>query len=368
MVGLLLSARPVELQALDRTFEAVETLLPENFAAHRDHLLSELALSGWREGRGLGDARVAGTWRRRIARLFLLAGDGVLTSELGLLLERADRVLGIPRSSRRTRVPDSQLRDPELVLALLQQLTRRLETAPKEALAEAEGFYEALGSHTPADASDDREYFLGEFALLAATSCRMLFRRDDAHRWLARAEATCIATVGTEAQACRFAFQKIALRIEERQHEEVLEFAPKWAQTARNLGLAEEEIKFLFLNAAAMREVGRLDESASVLQDIVERSCRIANHSFEALAECNLVDCRRSQGDLPGAISHAERAIALLVLVGDVHLMKHRWLLGGVLREQGRLLDALAAYRGLRKKQEEALAKEQRPAGSTSPA
>jgi tetratricopeptide (TPR) repeat protein len=285
-----------------------------------------------------------------------------------VLLERAGSLLEIPRSSRRTRMPDSQLRDPELIIALLQQLRQRLETGPKEVLAEAEAFYESLGSHAPADTFDDREYFLGEFALLAATASRVLFRRDDAHRWLARAEASCIATVGAEAQACRFAFQKIALRIEERQYEEVLELAPKWAQTAKNLGLSEEEIKFLFLHGAALREVDRLEEAASVFQDIGERSRHVAKPDFEALAECNLVECRRSQAHLERAIAHAERAIALLVLVGDVHLARDRWLLGGVLREQGRLSDALAAYRALRKEEEDFLRKAERPDESIRPA
>jgi tetratricopeptide (TPR) repeat protein len=368
MVGLLTSLKPAEIPALDRTFDALETLLPESFAAHRDHLLSELALFGWREARARGEDRLAGAWRRRAGRLLLQASDGVLTSELGVLRERADSLLDIPRSSRRTRLPETHLRDPELLIALLQQLTRRLETAPKEALADAESFYETLGRQSPTDSSDDREYFLGEFALLAATACRVLFRRDDAHRWLARAEASCIATVGAETQACRFAFQKIALRIEERQHDEVLELAPKWAQTAKNLGLAEEVTKFLFLHAAALREVGRIEDAATGFQDISEHSRRTAKPSFEALAECNLVECRRSQGDLARAISHAEKAIALLVLVGDVHLAKHRWLLGGVLREQGRLSDALATYRGLRKEQQESLAREEPPAGSNRPA
>ena len=219
---------------------------------------------------------------------------------------------------------------------------------------EAEFFYRYLESKSQIGLYDEREYFLGELALLAGTACRFLFRRDEATRWFERAEARFVLTANGSTNVARLAYQRLALRAEERSFEEILELAPVWFETFNRLELPEEALKCRFLEVAALGEVGRTADAIAVLQDICQRAEALGNTGLLAQATNNLAQFYRIAGDLKEALACAAKALPLLQQLNNrVVLSKLQWSVGDIFREQGKPGEAVEAYRAALKESEE---------------
>jgi tetratricopeptide (TPR) repeat protein len=259
----------------------------------------------------------------------------------------AERALAVSSAERAERAAELQLEDPELLLALCDILRGRLETAPGPVREESEFFYGFLETpRRPIGAFDEREYFLGELALLAGTACRFLFYRDEARRWLDRAEVNLVMTANCSAHVARLSYQRLALAAEERRFEDVLEFGPRWSENFQNLGLPEEALKCRFLEAASLRELGRMAEAIEVYRDICREAERIESVRLLGQAANGLAQLYRVVGDLNEAMTYARKALPLLQeLDNRINLAKLRWCVGDILREQGKKSEALQAYR-----------------------
>jgi tetratricopeptide (TPR) repeat protein len=259
----------------------------------------------------------------------------------------ADRALATPIAERTIRARELRLEHPEVLLCLCEALTRRIETAPAAVAEDADFFYRFLDlPHRKIGEFDEREYFLGELALLAGGANRILFHREDARRWLDRAEANFVRAANASVHFARVAYQRLALAIEERRFEEVLELAPIWSEYYRKLGLIEEALKARFLEGLSRRELGRFSEAVQVFCDILEEAESFGNVRLQAQAANNLAQLYRLLGNPEQALASARRALPLLrSLDSRVHLTKLRWCVGDILREQGKLGEAIEAYR-----------------------
>jgi tetratricopeptide (TPR) repeat protein len=267
----------------------------------------------------------------------------------------AVRILQLPVSDRAATKERATLEHPETLLAICEMLRSKMETTPAVVQAESEFFYRFLESPSrPIGYFDEREYFLGEFALMAGAACRFQFRRDEARAWFDRAEAYLALAAGTSANVCRIAYQRLALALEERRLDEVLDLAPTWSKNAVRLGLVEEGIKFLFLKGGALRELDRIEEAIETFSEISTRASESGNVRLLAQAENGLAQFERVQGRLDQAMSHAQKALPLLTSLNSrVQLAKLRWCVGDILREQGNLAEAIDAYRDARNESEE---------------
>jgi tetratricopeptide (TPR) repeat protein len=262
----------------------------------------------------------------------------------------ARALLAIPQPERLKRPSELNLEDPEVLLSVTQQLTPRIEAAPSDIRDEAEFFFRFLESpQRPIGDFDERDYFLGEFALMAGTCSRLLFRRDEARAWLDRAEAFFVQCAGASSLSVRVAYQRLALAIEERKFEQIFELAPLWAQSAARLGMFEEGLKCRLLVALALIERDRLDDAVEQLEEIRRDSASTGVLRLEALSITNLAQIYRSLGRLEDAMAAARTALPLLVrLDHQIGLMKLRWYMGDVLRDQGNPTEALETYRASR--------------------
>ena len=111
-----------------------------------------------------------------------------LSTEEGRLA--AERVLSTPIEERSRLALTLRIDEPETLLAICGRLRANLESAPQTSRDDAEYLYNFVEKpRRPIGLFDEREYFLGELALIAGTACRILARREDAWRWFDRSEA-----------------------------------------------------------------------------------------------------------------------------------------------------------------------------------
>jgi tetratricopeptide (TPR) repeat protein len=259
----------------------------------------------------------------------------------------AERVLTMPISERAEKPTGLCLDDSELLLSVCEVLRSRLETSPANVLEEADFFYRFLDKpKRKVGLFDEREYYLGELALIAGTACRLLFHRDEARRWFDRSEPSFSLAANGLAHIARLAYQRLALAMEERHLEDVLERAPLWIETFESMGLVEDALKCRFLEGAALREMGDVPGAIRVFADICRRAEEQRDVRLTAEASNNLAQFYRVLGNLDEAMVYARKALPLLKQLDNrVGLVKLRWGVGSILREQGKPGEAVTAYR-----------------------
>lgn len=263
----------------------------------------------------------------------------------------AQRALSIPISDRAEKAAELHLEDPEQLLSLCELLHERLEASPSVVAADSRFFYNYIHSPERSIGSfDERDYYLGEFALLAGASLRILGSRAEARRWLERSEASFVLVTNASAHFARLAYQRLALRLEERNFEEVLELAEIWCENFIKLGLPDDALKCRFLEAIAWKETERYDDASRTFREIIDTARTIGNVRLAAIAAENLFQIYAFLGDTPKAIAAARETIpALRRLDNRVGLAKLQLGLGYLLRSQGNLGAAIDTYREAQK-------------------
>jgi tetratricopeptide (TPR) repeat protein len=222
-----------------------------------------------------------------------------------------------------------------------------MDTSPVLIREEAEFFHRfLLQPRRDIGLFDEREYFLGEMALIAGTACRQLSRWDEARLWFDRAESGFRHTANSVCELSRLAYQRLALRLEERQLDAVLEMAPPLAEAFRDLRMPEEVLKCRFLEGLALMESGLLSESIQVFNEICRDAAELRNEKLLASSYANLTHVYGMMGDTANAIAASEKAIPVLMRIDDrIALAKVRWGLATLLRETGQIGASLQAYR-----------------------
>lgn len=268
-----------------------------------------------------------------------------ISSEEGIAA--AHEALALPAASREARAASLRLEDPEVLLGVCGILRGELETSPEDVAREAEFFYRFLERpRRTIGVLDEREFFLGETALVAGTACRLLSRREDARRWFDRSEAWFRHTVNSVADWARLSYQRLALRVEEREFEEVLELVPLLVESFEKLEMGEEALKCRFLEGIVLMECDQPSRALETFRRIRAGARAMGNDQLLATALTNLAQ-------LHGALGEAEEALdasrhALLVwrrLNNRVGVAKVHWGMGDLLRVKGQAGSAIEAYR-----------------------
>ena len=318
-------------------FEFISALdWPSDQFGGREDLLSRFAFLSWRRARQ--SENPAQEWRW--ADIYRSVGENPL------ICENLQRILATPISSRQD-VEVSALNDPEVLFDLCQLLRGRYETSPATIQAEAEFFYRYLSlPGRRAGSPDEREYFLGEFAMIAGTACRFLFRRDEAHRWFSRAQTSFELAKNSSANVARLAYQRLALSVEERNLDEILELAPIWTQNLVGLGLVEDSLKCRFLEALAFWETGELQKAVGLFEGIRSDAASLGKDKLQAQAANNAAMVYALLGDQEKALSRSGEALPIFRALNDrVGMMKVQWGIGNLTRQRGKRLEAVEAFR-----------------------
>jgi tetratricopeptide (TPR) repeat protein len=301
---------------------------------------------------------------RVIAYLRLLSWPGGCLGEHEEMLDRIGRALRRPETesgvakarelfTRLSRekldlgLRDSRLRDPEVLVSLLQMMTQRSEADPAGIRGTAEYLYKFLSVPVrPLGVMDEREYFLGELAMIAGGACRFLFRKDEARQWFDLAEANFRLTVRVQADLLRLAYQRLALRLEERAYEEIRELTPPLRESFRRLGMTSDATKCRFLEGIATQELGDLAGAIEIFEEVSKESQSAGEKRLYAIAENNLFMLHSNLGDEERALACSSRALKGLSELGNrAHLAKLQWYVGTLHRSMQRPEQAIRAYR-----------------------
>lgn len=259
----------------------------------------------------------------------------------------ARQILSVPVGDRLARAAELELEKPENLLALCAYLHEQHYTSPESARQEAEFLYRFLEMpRRTIGLFDERDYFLGELALIAGTACRQVSRRQEAWVWFDRAELAFRHTANAPADLSRLAYQRLALRIEERQFDVVFELAPALRESFEVTNMPEEALKCRFLEGIALVETGRLNEAIPVFEQIASQAEEIGSERLLASAYANLTHYQGMRGDSKEAIAWSEKAIPILQRLDDrVGLAKTQWGLANLLRKTNRTEAAVETYR-----------------------
>lgn len=303
----------------------------------RDELLCSCAFAGWRSARQLRESGLAAVWLKRL-------GEGVSrNSGTGI---RMDQFLEDVRSVDEGE-SSTHLENPDTFLTLATSLWRQLDTSPSKVRDKAELLYRLIGkAERQVGLSEEHDYLFGEMALIAGTACRQLSRRDEARLWFDRAEAGFRHTVSAPAELSRLAYQRLAVRLEERQLETVLELVPSLRGSFEKLSMSEDGLKCWFLEGLALMESGRIADAVTVFQQAARTADELGSDKLLALAYTNLTQLHGILGNTEEAMDASERAIPILRRIEDrVGLAKVQWGIANLLREQGQIPAAIETYR-----------------------
>jgi tetratricopeptide (TPR) repeat protein len=296
---------------------------PESGFGEKQELLNDCSLWAWRLARLADKPSLAQEWAGRLE-------PGPVSTAEGAHDFRAD-----PSSA------------PTILLAILGHLRRNWETSPSVIRHDAESIYRYIESpRRPIGLFDDREYFLGEAALIAATCSRFLSLREEADRWLDRAEAAFRQAVNAVADRARVSYQRLALRTEERRFDEVLELLPSLIENFEKLEMPEDAVKCRFIQGLALMEMGEPTEAVAVFRDIARVAQSIHSDRLLASAYVNLTQLHGMLGEADEAIEASRKAIPLLRgLDNRIDIAKTQWGIGVLLRTKGDILGSIQAIR-----------------------
>lgn len=287
---------------------------------------------------------------------FPIPSTGVSSSDAK---QYAEDFLACKAEDRVARYAEFHLDQAETLLAICQLLDQRIDSGPGPVLEATKQIYaylqqlpEGLGTFL----FDEREYYLGELALIAGACSRHLTLRSECREWLDRSAAWFLLTANSAGDSARVSYQRLALYMEERNLAAVLNLVVPLTECFRRTGARELALKCQFVEAAALRESGKTGEAADSFEKVCIAareigSARVLGPVFVALTQI-YSDLERTED----AVRMIGEADLFLRSNGDrVSLAKLHSSVGLLLRKQNRPLDAVKAFRTA---QEELLAME----------
>lgn len=225
----------------------------------------------------------------------------------------AQSFLAVPAGERSKEHRERFLGSPETLLAICAYLGRHRDSAPAAVAGDASDVYHWIARGGCALwLFDERDYFLGETALLAGIATRHLGKREEAFLWLDRAEAGFRHTMNPAPGLASVAYARLALRFEMGRYQDVLELAPSLEASFSKLRMDPEVAKCRLLLATTLKMVG---EHAKALELLTSFTKAPALHDEPALRSRILAevgDLHQLQGDFGLAVAEFQEALSLL--------------------------------------------------------
>src|SRR6202162_125635 len=259
----------------------------------------------------------------------------------------ARQYLSTPEENRSVEFFEETFSNCDVLFSVCQILRDMIESDPAASVTEASVLYRwSTNPTSEVGLFDEREYMLGETALIAAKGSRLLGKFTDAERWLDRSEAAFRHTVNPAPSLAGIAFERLALRFASGRFEETLELLPSLKSSFNKLGMDIENAKAQFLEAVTLRALGRVDEHFAVLQGLEQAPAVRDCPSLHGQVLVHIGNHEAVLGQFEAAARTYEKALPI-VMRGNrpAALCELKWSIGNAYRGQGSLRRAIESYR-----------------------
>ncbi|MGH9368662.1 MAG: hypothetical protein ACRD3M_13420, partial [Thermoanaerobaculia bacterium] len=238
------------------------------------------------------------------------------------------------------------LSDPDVLLSIFSQLRSMGDASPRSVAVEAIGIYQWLLERDSLGFFDERDYFLGEAALLAGSALRLLGRRDAAELWLDRADAAFRHVVNPGPALANIAYARLTLYYDCGHYERALELLPSLTQSFEKLCMEREALKCRFLEAMALKNSSKTGAARRKLEAMADDPAVARDNGIHGLVLLNLGDLSTQSGQSHEALLLYQRALPVLQASKQRFAVAHlKGLIGETLRANGNLPDAVESFR-----------------------
>lgn len=237
--------------------------------------------------------------------------------------------------------------DPDVLIAICNALREKTNVEPSYTLDESSSLFEILlKADDPVGLFDEREYVLGDLALLSAKTSRLMGRRQDTEQWLDRADSFFRQTVNPAPHLSNVAYDRLALRYEIRDFSHVLEYTLPLSKTFERLGMDVEAAKTLYLRAATLKLVGRWDEAFGIAMALKESAAIQEQPGLLGQVWMEIGQYHAFVEDYASASSAYQQALPLIRRANHpIAMFSLKLSLGESLRDQNLLDQALAFFK-----------------------
>jgi tetratricopeptide (TPR) repeat protein len=261
--------------------------------------------------------------------------------------------LGIAEEYLRTSAEDRSdalrervLSNPDVLMAVLGELGRLRDSGPKAVLEETETIYVWLRAASAIGVFDERDYFLGEAAHLAGVASRHLGHREDANRWLDRAESHFRHTLNPGPSLANVGYVRLSLAFESGRYDDLLELIPSIRRTFERLRMSEESAKCLLLEGMTLKKVGRTADALGLLLPIRDWEAASVTSALKGRIVSEIGDLCQLENRVDDAMSAYQEALGIL---GNTTVSQARadlkMFVGEAYRTRGSFEVALEAFR-----------------------
>jgi tetratricopeptide (TPR) repeat protein len=236
--------------------------------------------------------------------------------------------------------------NPDFLVSACKLLRDATDVTPQVVAQHAAALYERISESASVGLFDERDYFLGESALIAGRAFRHLGQRDEAERWLDRAEACFRHTLNPGPSLANVTYARLALKYEMRRYQEVVELVPSLARSYERLGMPVDASKARFLLAASLKLVGRHEQAYGLLEQIRADQAVKTEPGLLGQVLVEMGEYCATKSDFAAATTNFQEALPLLKTANrPLALANLKFVLGEAFRQQGNLTDAHGAFK-----------------------
>ena len=242
---------------------------------------------------------------------------------------------------------DRHLADPDVLSSICKLLNEAVNSEPKLVADRGSSVYRWLEAREEGCGFfDEREYFLGESARLAASAFRLLGDLDEAESWLQRAEAGFRHTVNPGPPMAQIGYLRLALAYDKSRFKEVLEILPSLLKSFEKFGMRGEAAKARFLEAVTLKQCSRNNEAFDRFVKLSEALIDEKEPALLGQVFTELGIYQGLEGRYDEAIGSYQKACSLLSSAGRSYAVAAlKMAVGETLANQGSLSSAAEAYR-----------------------
>jgi tetratricopeptide (TPR) repeat protein len=300
--------------------------------AEREELLTWLSFAAWSQCLRYRSYEEMQSWERKCA-------------EHVLAMESVRGFFDLPLGRRSKSLCDRFLGDPAVLLALCHRLSDERNRSPVRVASEAAWALGWLAAHDTSLLSSELSYITGEIALSAASATRHLGKLAESRAWIEHAERAIAACEDTARFLSKVEFARLSIMYDRVEMFRVISRAPGVIAKLARLGPSRELSRCRFMEASALKNVGRKAEAQERLEALLRSESPSTDPLLFGLALVSLGEVEASQQDYEQGINHIKSALPCLAMSATPWALAHLTAaLGEVLRDRGNVAEAIESF------------------------